>query len=109
LGGEGLAGRLFQCRNYVERHFGKRDADRLFFYMQKSNPSTANIARINLFLHGVRSFRQAPPSDSLRSPYFREGKTRRLRKFDRIVMNSIDSDPSHMDMCGDPYLERRFQ
>jgi type I restriction enzyme M protein len=83
----GSAGLLLQCRNYVERHFGRRDADRLFFYMQESNPSTANIARINMFLHGVRSFQQSPPLDSLRSPYFREGQTRRLRQFDRIVMN----------------------
>ncbi len=83
----GSAGLLLQCRNHVARHYGRRDADRLFFYMQESNPSTANIARINMFLHGVRSFQQAPPLDSLRSPYFREGQTRRLRQFDRIVMN----------------------
>jgi type I restriction enzyme M protein len=83
----GSAGLLLQCRNYVERHFGKKESERLFFYMQESNPSTANIARINMFLHGVRSFQQAPPSDSLRAPYFREGQTRRLRQFDRVVMN----------------------
>ncbi|MBN2062406.1 MAG: SAM-dependent DNA methyltransferase [Deltaproteobacteria bacterium] len=52
----GSAGLLLQCRNYVERHFGRKEADRLFFYMQESNPSTANIARINMILHGVRSY-----------------------------------------------------
>jgi type I restriction enzyme M protein len=83
----GSGGLLLQCRNYVERHFGKKEADRVFFYMQESNPSTANIARINMYLHGLRGFHQAPPSDSIRSPYFREGQTRRLRQFDRIVMN----------------------
>lgn len=83
----GSGGLLLQCRNYVERHFGKKEADRLFFYMQESNPSTANIARINMYLHGVRGFHQAPASDSIRAPYFREGQTRRLRQFDRIVMN----------------------
>jgi type I restriction enzyme M protein len=36
----GSGGLLLQCRNYVERHFGKKEADRLFFYMQESNPST---------------------------------------------------------------------
>src|SRR5919205_3221009 len=45
----GSAGLLLQCRNYVERHFGKKESERLFFYMQESNPSTANIARINMF------------------------------------------------------------
>lgn len=48
---------LLQCRKYVERHFGLKAADRVFFYMQESNPSTANIARINMILHGVRGFR----------------------------------------------------
>lgn len=102
----GSAGLLLQCRNYVERHHSRTEADRLFFYMQESNPSTANIARINMFLHGVRSFRQSPPLDSLRAPHFREGQTRRLRQFDRIVMNPPFSLESwgHSDFAGgDPY------
>jgi type I restriction enzyme M protein len=102
----GSGGLLLQCRNYVERHSGKKEAERLFFYMQESNPSTANIARINMYLHGVRSFHQAPPTDSLRAPYFREGQTRRLRQFDRIVMNPPFSleDWGYDDFAGgDPY------
>lgn len=102
----GSGGLLLQCRNYVERHFGRKETDRLFFYMQESNPSTANIARINMFLHGVRSFQQAPPSDSIRAPYFREGHTRRLRQFDRIVMNppfSLESWGYDDFIGGDPY------
>jgi type I restriction enzyme M protein len=102
----GSAGLLLQCRNYIERHFGKKESERLFFYMQESNPSTANIARINMFLHGVRSFNQAPASDSLRAPHFREGQTRRLRQFDRIVMNPPFSlkDWGYADFAaGDPY------
>src|SRR5436309_7428682 len=74
--------------------------------MQESNTSTANIARINMFLHGVRSFQQAPASDSLRAPYFREGQTRRLRQFDRIVMNppfSLESWGYDDFAGGDPY------
>jgi type I restriction enzyme M protein len=74
--------------------------------MQETNPSTTNIARINMFLHGVRSFQQAPPSDSLRTPYFREGQTRRLRQFDRVVMNppfSLDSWGYDDFVGGDPY------
>jgi len=102
----GSAGLLLQCRNYVERHYGKKECDRLFFYMQENNPSTANLARINMFLHGVRSFQQAPAIDSLRSPHFREGQTRRLRQFDRIVMNPPFSlkDWGFADFAGgDPY------
>jgi type I restriction enzyme M protein len=107
----GSGGLLLQCRNYVERHFGNKDADRLFFYMQESNTSTANICRINMFLHGVRSFQQAPPSDSLRTPYFREGQTKRLRQFDRIVMNppfSLESWGYDDFVGGDPYDRFRF-
>jgi len=106
----GSGGLLLQCRNYVERHFGKKESERLFFYMQESNPSTANIARINMYLHGVRSFQQPPVTetvlDSLRAPYFREGQTRRLRQFDRILMNPPFSleDWGHDDFAsGDPY------
>jgi type I restriction enzyme M protein len=103
----GSASLLLQCRAYIERHYGKQQTDRLFFYMQESNPSTANIARINMFLHGLRSFQQAlPAADSLRAPFFREGQTRRLRQFDRIVMNPPFSlsDWGYDDFAGgDPY------
>jgi type I restriction enzyme M protein len=102
----GSASLLLQCRNYLARHHGKKLIDRVFFYMQESNPSTANIARINMYLHGVRSFQQAPAGDSLRNPYFREGQTRRLRQFDRIVMNPPFSleDWGYDDFVGgDPY------
>jgi Type I restriction-modification system methyltransferase subunit len=107
----GSGGLLLQCRNYVERHFGRKETDRLFFYMQENNPSTANIARINMFLHGVRSFQQAPPIDSVRAPHFREGQTRRLRQFDRIVMNPPFSleDWGYGDFVGgDPYDRLTF-
>ena len=102
----GSGGLLLQCRNYVERHFGKKEAERVFFYMQESNSSTANISRINMFLHGAKGFRQAPVTDSLRSPYFREGQTHRLRQFDRVVMNPPFSleDWGYDDFSGgDPY------
>lgn len=109
----GSAGLLLQCRNYVERRHGKKAADRLTFYMQESNPSTANIARINMYLHGIRAggFKQAPASDSLRAPHFREGQTRRLRQFDRIVMNPPFSlkDWGASDFAGgDPYDRFNF-
>ncbi len=107
----GSSSLLLQCRNYIERRHGRAASDRVFFYMQESNPSTANIARINMYLHGVRSFQQPPvgtdlPTDSLRAPYFREGQTRRLRQFDRIVMNPPFSlkDWGYDDFAaGDPY------
>lgn len=107
----GSGGLLLQCRNYVQRHYGDQQAERLFFYMQEINPSTANISRINMFLHGLRSFNQAPASDSLRAPYFREGQTRRLRQFDRVVMNppfSLDAWGFDDFAGGDPYDRLTF-
>jgi type I restriction enzyme M protein len=61
---------------------------------------------MNMYLRGVRGFHQSPPRDSLRAPYFREGQTRRLRQFDRIVMNppfSLDDWGYDEFTGGDPY------
>ena len=59
-----------------------------------------------MILHGVRGYHQAPALDSLRASFFREGQTRRLRQFDRIVMNppfSLESWGYDDFIGGDPY------
>jgi type I restriction enzyme M protein len=79
----GSGGLLLQCRNYLTRH-GK-DPDRLFLYAQESNLSTYNISRINMILHGVKSWEHRH-GDSIRNPrHLDDGN--KLMKFDRIVMN----------------------
>ena len=101
----GSGGLLLQCRRYVERHYGQRQADRVFFYLQESNLSTYNISRINMILHGVKTARHTR-QDSLRQPQFVEGQSKRLRQFDRIVMNPPFSlkDWGYADFAGgDPY------
>lgn len=52
----GSGGLLLQCRRYVVKHYGAKEADRLFFYGQESNIATYNISRINMILHGVKSW-----------------------------------------------------
>lgn len=79
----GSGGLLLQCRNYLKRQ-GK-DPDRLFLHAQESNLSTYNISRINMILHGVKSWEHRH-GDSIRNPrHLDDGN--KLLKFDRIVMN----------------------
>ena len=61
----GSGGLLLQCRNYLKRQ-GK-DPDQLFLHAQESNLSTYNISRINMILHGVRSWKHRH-GDSIRNP-----------------------------------------
>lgn len=79
----GSGGLLLQCRNYLKRQ--GNDPDRLFLHAQESNLSTYNISRINMILHGVKSWEHRH-GDSIRNPrHLDDGN--KLRKFDRIVMN----------------------
>ena len=79
----GSGGLLLQCRNYLKRQ--GNDPERLFLYAQESNLSTYNISRINMILHGVKSWEHRH-QDSLRNPlHLDDGK--KLMKFDRVVMN----------------------
>lgn len=103
----GSGGLLLQCRNYVKRQ-GK-DPDRLFPHGQESNLSTYNISRINMILHGVKSWEHRR-GDSLRTPqYLDEDNT--LLEFDRIVMNPPFSleDWGYDDFQGgDPFVRFEF-
>ena len=74
---------LLQCRRYVQKHGG--DPNRLFLFAQESNLTTYNISRINLILHGVKSW-QPRHGDSLREP-LHVNERDQIKQFDRIVMN----------------------
>jgi type I restriction enzyme M protein len=104
----GSGGLLLQCRRYVVKHYGKNEAERLFFYGQESNIATYNISRINMILHGVKGW-QHRQGDSLRNPLHRDDGNKMLR-FDKIVMNPPFSlqDWGYDDFSkGDPY--ERFE
>lgn len=97
----GSGGLLLQCRNYVKRKGG--DPNRLLLFAQESNIATYNIARINMILHGVPSWRHEQ-GDSLRNPKLRDDRNN-LLQFDRIVMNPPFSleDWGYDDLlAGDP-------
>ena len=79
----GSGGLLLQSRNYVRRQGG--DPDRLQLYAQESNVATYNISRINMILHGVKSWTHER-DDSIRVPLLLD-EHNQLLKFDRVVMN----------------------
>jgi type I restriction enzyme M protein len=79
----GSGGLLLQARNYVRRHGG--DPDRLLLHVQESNVATYNISRINMILHGVKSWTHKR-EDSIRVPLLLDDGNK-LLEFDRIVMN----------------------
>lgn len=102
----GSGGLLLQSRNYVRRHGG--DPDRLLLYAQESNVATYNISRINMILHGVKSWAHQR-DDSIRVPLLLDERNK-LLKFDRVVMNppfSLEDWGYDELIGGDPH--QRFQ
>lgn len=78
----GSAGMLISCVHYVKEH-GK-DARTLQVYGQEFNALTASIARMNLFLHGVKEF-EIIQDDTLQNPGFIENG--QLRTFNVVLAN----------------------
>ena len=102
----GSGGLLLQCRNYVRRQGG--DPDRVQLYAQESNIATYNISRINMILHGVKSWSHER-DDSIRVPLLLD-EHNQLLKFDRVVMNppfSLEDWGYDELVSGDPH--QRFQ
>lgn len=102
----GSGGLLLQSRNYVRRHGG--NPDRLLLHAQESNVATYNISRINMILHGVKSWTHQR-NDSIRVPLLLD-EHNKLLKFDRVVMNppfSLEDWGYDELLGGDPY--QRFQ
>jgi type I restriction enzyme M protein len=62
---------------------------RTFFgklYAQEKNLTTASVARMNLFLHGIEDF-QVERGDTLRNPVFTDPATGGLGTFDVVIAN----------------------
>ena len=78
----GSAGMLISCVHYVKEH-GK-DARTLAVYGQEFNALTASIARMNLFLHGVKEFEIVQEDTLLHPGFIEEGK---LMRFNVVLAN----------------------
>ncbi|MCL2476578.1 class I SAM-dependent DNA methyltransferase [Candidatus Bathycorpusculum sp.] len=78
----GSAGMLISAIAYLKKH--KKEWRNVKIYGQEINALTSAIARMNLFLHGVKDF-QIVNDDTLISPAFIENG--QLQRFDMIVAN----------------------
>ncbi len=82
----GTGGMLLATVAHVREHGGD---PRTFFgrlYGQEKNLTTAAVARMNLFLHGIEDF-VIERGDTLRSPVFTDPGTGGLATFDVVVAN----------------------
>jgi type I restriction enzyme M protein len=73
----------------VEHARGRGDDPRNFFgklYGQEKNLTTASVARMNLFLHGLEDF-EIERGDTLRNPVFSAPGTGGLATFDVVIAN----------------------
>lgn len=89
----GSAGMLVETTEAVKLAGGNPRS--LFLYGQEQNLTTAGIARMNLYLHGVEDF-EIRRGDTFREPKLLD-EAGRLRKFDVVIANppfSLDNWPS---------------
>lgn len=106
----GTGGMLLEALAHVKQCGGNVNSLRGRLFGQEKNLTTAAVARINLFLHGVEDFKIVR-GDTLREPTFFEGD--RLATFDCVIANppfSLDkwgedlwpSDPFGRNFAGVP-------
>lgn len=82
----GTGGMLLAAVAYVRDRGGD---PRTFFgklYGQEKNLTTASVARMNLFLHGIEDF-VIERGDTLRNPVFTDASTAGLATFDVVIAN----------------------
>jgi type I restriction enzyme M protein len=82
----GTGGMLLAAVAHVRENGGD---PRTFFgklYAQERNLTTASVARMNLFLHGIEDF-QVERGDTLRAPVFTDPATGGLATFDVVIAN----------------------
>ncbi|MEI2268115.1 type I restriction-modification system subunit M [Microbacterium sp. No. 7] len=89
----GSAGMLVETVEAVKLAGGNPES--LMLYGQEQNLTTAGIARMNLYLHGLEDF-EIKRGDTFREPKLKDERGR-LRKFDVVIANppfSLDNWPS---------------
>ena len=80
----GSGGMLILSYKHVENEHGKEEAEKLFLFGQEANYKTLALARMNLYIHDIRSA-QLAYGDTLRNPKFKEGEG--LKRFDVVIAN----------------------
>ncbi|MCK9212140.1 MAG: SAM-dependent methyltransferase [Ignavibacteriaceae bacterium] len=95
----GSAGMLIGGFNFVKEKFGEEAAKTLFLYGQEANYRTRSIAKMNLYLHGIKN---GTPEygDTLLYPKFRINGA--LQKFDVVMANP----PWNQDGYGEDSIKK---
>lgn len=78
----GTGGMLLEAINHLKEN--KKDYRTLGLFGQEKNLTSASIAQMNMFLHGIEDF-QIVRGDTLRNPAFFEGDN--LKTFDCVIAN----------------------
>lgn len=78
----GSAGMFVVCHRYLMDH--KENYYTVRYYGQESNPITAAIGRMNLYIHDIRES-EIHVGDTLKNPYFHKGSE--LTTFDMVLAN----------------------
>ncbi len=77
-------GMLIIAYQYVEKKYGKKEAQKLFLYGQEANHKSLAFGRMNLYIHDIRNANLAL-GDTLLYPKFKEQDM--VKQFDIVVAN----------------------
>lgn len=77
-------GMLIISYKYVQDHYGKKEAERVFLYGQEVNQKTLALGKMNLYIHDIKNA-QLVFGDTLLYPKFKEREG--LKKFNIVIAN----------------------
>ncbi|MEM2585056.1 MAG: class I SAM-dependent DNA methyltransferase [Thermoproteota archaeon] len=80
----GSGGMLILSYKYVEERYGKEEADKLFLHGQEVNSKTLALAKMNIYIHGIRNVHLFL-GDTLLYPKIKEDGG--IKKFDIVLAN----------------------
>lgn len=77
-------GMLIVSYKYVQDHYGKKAAERMFLYGQEVNQKTLALGKMNLYIHDIKNA-QIAFGDTLLYPKFKQGE--RAKEFNIVIAN----------------------
>ena len=80
----GSGGMLISAFTYVEKKYGRKDAEKLFLRGQEANAKTLALAKMNLYIHDITNAKIAY-GDTLLYPKFKKGES--IETFDYVIAN----------------------
>lgn len=95
----GSARMLIWSYKHVEKKYGKDEAGKVFLFGQEVNQRTLALAKMNMYIHGIRDHNLVL-GDTFLYPKFKEEDT--FKKFDVVVANP----PWNQDGYGETVLKK---